>query len=437
MKTSPVFVVNLRKRTDRKEHILQQFANREEFDVTIVEAIEHDTGAVGLWKTIGVILKEMVRPEDDYVILCEDDHQFTEHYSAALLQDCISAARERQADLVCGGVSWFDNGFAVTPHLCWIEGFTGLQFTVIYRRFFDTILQAGFHEDDAADFKFAELTQNKFLILPFISVQREFGYSDVTSGNSKVGKVDFHFNSSSNKGNVIQAVCEFYESHPLEGITLSDETVYDSLTLPVYVIGAATPEHHRNVAHQFNDRSEFEVNMVLPVNAGLWLDIVAAIQMAVEAGEDLVVLCHARHMFSPAYDRNTFLKQVIIAYHHGVEILTGGLDDFDLAVPVTEEYYWVNVFAPVRFLVLNRSIFDALLSYGLSGETPVYKIFSDITKSKMTVYPLVSLPWMGTAYDGEEHMERTDPGPVIPGEKRLQLVKLMHNKFRYTLNKIL
>jgi len=49
----PTYIINLKKRTDRLEHIRKEFAHRDEFNITIFEAFEHVTGAIGLWKSIG------------------------------------------------------------------------------------------------------------------------------------------------------------------------------------------------------------------------------------------------------------------------------------------------------------------------------------------------------------------------------------------------
>ena len=57
----PTYVVNLKHRIDRKDHSISEFAGREEFDLQIITAIEHERGAMGLWQTIqGIIAKEML-----------------------------------------------------------------------------------------------------------------------------------------------------------------------------------------------------------------------------------------------------------------------------------------------------------------------------------------------------------------------------------------
>ena len=43
-KKIPTYVINLKKRPDRKEHILNEFIDKPEFEVKVVEAIEHTNG---------------------------------------------------------------------------------------------------------------------------------------------------------------------------------------------------------------------------------------------------------------------------------------------------------------------------------------------------------------------------------------------------------
>lgn len=67
---------------------------------------------------------------------------------------------------------------------------------VIFRSFFDKILNAPFTEDDCADWKIAELSNKKLVIYPFISTPKDFGYSDVSCGYDE-NKMSEYFNETS------------------------------------------------------------------------------------------------------------------------------------------------------------------------------------------------------------------------------------------------
>ena len=46
------YVINLKKTSDRRIHIQNQFNGHTEFNLNIVEAHENPVGAIGLWNTI-------------------------------------------------------------------------------------------------------------------------------------------------------------------------------------------------------------------------------------------------------------------------------------------------------------------------------------------------------------------------------------------------
>jgi len=205
-----VFAINLAHRTDRKDHIMSQFEGKPEFTLTVVPAVEHKIGAYGLWQTVRRIVESEAEKQTDYFILCEDDHTFTEHYSADVLHQCISHAAELGADLLSGGYSWFDDAIQISDYLFWANRFNGMQFTVIYRKFYQAILEADFGEGVVTDVSLSGITQNKFVMYPYISVQQEFGYSDVTSRNNEEGRVETLFNNSYQKFERLSKVRDFY-----------------------------------------------------------------------------------------------------------------------------------------------------------------------------------------------------------------------------------
>lgn len=205
-----VYAINLKKRTDRKRHIKSQFSNRAEFTLTIVEPKKHNIGAISLWETIQNIVKESMDGLEDYIIICEDDHRFTKTYHAQALNKHINEAKGKDADILLGGVSWFTDALQISDDLFWVEKFSGLQFTVIYRKFFKTILATKMKDGQAADYLISDLTQNILVISPFISTQKEFGYSDVTTKNNDDGRVNKIFRSSTKKLSYLDKVASFY-----------------------------------------------------------------------------------------------------------------------------------------------------------------------------------------------------------------------------------
>ena len=74
------------------------------FFFSVVEAIHENPGLLGLWKTMKHILKEFVKPDDNLILICHDDHQFTKDYSYETLTQSIHDAEKLNAYILLGGV---------------------------------------------------------------------------------------------------------------------------------------------------------------------------------------------------------------------------------------------------------------------------------------------------------------------------------------------
>ena len=103
----PVYVINLKERTERRQHIEEQFQGRVEFALHWIEAIEHSIGAVGLWQSMLKAVQTAIDKRDDIMIICEDDHIFTPAYNKDYLFANIIGANAQGSELLSGGVGGF------------------------------------------------------------------------------------------------------------------------------------------------------------------------------------------------------------------------------------------------------------------------------------------------------------------------------------------
>ena len=210
-----VYVPNLSIRTDRKASIEKQFKDKNEFELNILPALEHRIGAYGLWQTFMSVVRKEHDKRSEFFIFCEDDHVFTENYNREYLFERIEEADKLNADILSGGVSWMKTPVQCIRHLFWLERFNGMQFTVVYSRFYETLIQADTQEGFTTDIKISELSDNIFVMYPYISVQKEFGYSDVTSSNNKKGYVAGLFQATRNRLHMLDKVKNFYSKHTI------------------------------------------------------------------------------------------------------------------------------------------------------------------------------------------------------------------------------
>lgn len=176
----PVYIINLPERKERLAHILDEFKGKTEFEVNVIPACKDECGALGLWKSIRKVVSIAVRKDEDVIVICEDDHHFTADYSKEFLFTRIMEGYSLGADYLNGGCADFKDAFVITDHLFGMVTIRCTQFIIIYKDFYSTILEADFDENVLADVKLSELTERKMVMYPFVSVQKDFGYSDVT-----------------------------------------------------------------------------------------------------------------------------------------------------------------------------------------------------------------------------------------------------------------
>ncbi len=201
-----VYVPNLPQREDRKTSILQQFEGKKLYDVNIITPVSHPIASTSLWLTFVDAVRKEAASKTDCFIFCEDDHIFTEDYSDELLEHCIEEAKSLNADILSGGFSWYEMPVQVTGNLFWVKNFTGMQFTVVFGKFYSTILNSDIEGRHTLDLYVSTLSDDILVVSPYISVQKEFGYSDVTTKNNVQGHVDTLFEKSGTTLNILRKV---------------------------------------------------------------------------------------------------------------------------------------------------------------------------------------------------------------------------------------
>lgn len=276
-----------------------------------------------------------------------------------------------------------------------MDKFTGAQFIIVFRHFFNTILKADFNRYDAADLKISTLTNRIFFIGPFISVQKDFGYSDATPKNNVEGSIlDKLFSKSSASVQTLKKVAAFYKNRRMIN---SEEDSFENITIPTYIINiSGKPASHKQVVKEFKGRSEFDVCFIKISNGesatyGLWLSIRKIVGMAVANNDDVIFICGDNHVFTKQYSKEFLIKNIIEAHQKGTEILLGSVRRFGLAVLITKSRAWINHFFRATFIILYRSVFQKILNEPFDNNIKIDVILSDITSNKMILFPFISM----------------------------------------------
>lgn len=392
----PTYVVNLKKRVDRREHVIQEFKGRDEFQLQIVEAFEHSFGALGLWCTIRHIVMDLAPSDADYVIICEDDIAFTDHYSRESLIESINEAQELNADILLGGVSWADDAVQISETLFWTNNFSGLQFTVIFKNFIPTLKQTKLKNYNAADYYIALTSNNVLLRHPFLAIQKDFGYSDATEKNNKEGRVDSLFKYANSGLLYLSRIKNLYRSLPKDETEDLDSLAYNTITIPTYVINL--PERAERLAHikaEFADKPEFDVQVIEACKhevgaLGLWMSIRKVIEMAIANDDDVIVICEDDHQFTKDYTKEFLIRNIIEAGEDGAFLLSGGTGKFNHALPITRNRYWVGHLLSTQFMVIYKDFFQYILDESFDEKIVADLAYSRMTPHKMLLYPFIS-----------------------------------------------
>ncbi|NLR78202.1 hypothetical protein [Chitinophaga eiseniae] len=393
-KPIPTVAINLKKRADRKAHITKAFEGRPEFRLTIIDAIEDSIGAKGLWLTLQHIIRTYTT-DTEYLIICEDDHQFTEHYSFPLLTTAIHDAVSNHADVLCGGASWFNSAIQLSQHSYWTEKYTGLQFTVIFKKFYEKILHTPFYDNDAADLKISSLTDKKLFIHPFISIQKEFGYSDVTAKNNAAGRVDELFKTSEANVTTLKNIAGYYSTH--QKTLTQDEISLEGIYITTYIVKTTSGDIDQYIDRHFSDKPELVPIVIhsddkhpshLLSSATVLKNIMTA---AIATEDDAIIICDEYHQFSPAYSGGYLIRNILEAYHQGADILFGGGTDFGLVVPISEHRFWVGSVNHPQFTIIFKAAFSKILAYLNDATSPENDILSAFSSNKMVLCPFVSM----------------------------------------------
>lgn len=395
---TPIFVYapNLSFRVDRKESILSQFDGRSEFDLTIVPAIELKNGPWALWQTFYGIVEKEAAKGSPFFIFCEDDHIFTEEYSFDNLTARIEEAENLKADLLSGGMSWIKYPVQVSKHLFWVAKFNGMQFTVIFNRLYQRILDCKTTEGYVLDIHLSNLAKRKFVIYPYISVQKEFGYSDATKVLSDNRNVETFFTQSSNKLEKLWKV----KSHFAQFSKKDEDAIWQldvsNYYLPTYIVNLPERvDRRKHIEKQFANHPEFDVHIIEASRhevgtVGLWNSICKIVAEADSNKEDAILICEDDHIFTRDYNNSNFLHQVMQAASMGAQILSGGMAGMGDLVPLSRNLSWVSWFWGTQFIIIYRNAYRTILQQHFALSDTADGVLSSILTNKFVITPFIS-----------------------------------------------
>ncbi|HEY4326116.1 MAG TPA: FkbM family methyltransferase [Mucilaginibacter sp.] len=316
-----------------------------------------------------------------------------------------------------------------------MQKFSATQFIIIFRKFFSQLLEAPFNNGDNADYKLSDLSENKFFIYPFISTQKEFGYSDITTKNSQEGYVDELFANCAKCIQNIKDVGLFYKELNEKAGIESEFDDYESIIIPTYVIGlSGMPERREHIMQQFEGKTEFDVILLEAVKnkpgaLDLWQSTCKVIELAVANDDDVIIICQDDHEFTENYSKLFLIKNIIEGYRQGANILAAGIGHFLQAVPITGNRFWVDFFYNTPFIVVYRNMFQKILDEPFHESAPEDDLLSLITSNKMVLFPFISIQkeFGGSSVAQRYHNETSKL--FTSAADRLEVIRRVFNRY--------
>jgi hypothetical protein len=389
------YILNLETNIENQNSILQQFKGRDEFAINLIVFQDLQFDATGVWNKLKEIIDELEFSNDEYIVVCLDDHKFSSDYCEQSLLKLILDAQGKESDILLGGIASFNDAIQIDASLFWIDLFFGARFMVIFRRFFGVLLRSNFTENDKINLKISLLSQRIVVAFPFLSMQNELPHLEPEEHGGTDHNMSGETMHSSERLQRLIRIKDYYQ-----GINIADtenDVDINNVLIPAYVINL--PERTDRLAHikmEFEQRREFEVSIMEACKhkvgaIGLWHSIVRIIEIAKSKDEDVIVIFEDDHQFSDNYSGELLINCILKGNEFGADLLSGGIGNFRTIVPVTDVLWWIDDFWATQFIVVYSRFFQAILDESFNEGDSADGKFSEMTSNKMVIFPFVSV----------------------------------------------
>jgi hypothetical protein len=166
----PVFAINCTDRESMNQRIKLNFENRDGFLLDRLYSTEHPSSA-WVWETLTDIFKRSLGASNDFVIICNEQHVFSNQFEYKYLIKNIIEGYCQNADVLCGGI---DGGASyamkISENRFWLNSFFPLRFVVFYRKFYKKFIDNPFSESSSIFSQIANLSKGVMVIHPPVSI---------------------------------------------------------------------------------------------------------------------------------------------------------------------------------------------------------------------------------------------------------------------------
>jgi len=412
-----------------------QFENREEFCYQSID-LEPENYHFEVLNSIKQILKDPVQNEKDFLILCFNDHEFSEDYNVVTFEENIKRARDLEADVLVFGLSYFCCSIPIDENLSWVESIESAQFIVIFKRFYQTFRASFTIPNEYIQRRISRLSLSKIVQTPFFSINKNINSNGLaensdSSANGKNGSVLRTLKLS-------DTIYQYYGKlqHQIESINAVSPD--GEISIPTYIINLPERDDRRtHIIKQFQDRSEFDFKIIEAhrhsVGAiGLWITIRKIIKLAMENDDDVIIICEDDHEFTDDYAKHELFRNIFEGFQQNTDYINGGTSSINVVVPVSPTRFWVDLTRATQFMIIYKRLFEKILNYEFSKAVIADIVLSNLAENKMILFPFISKQHnFGYSDVTPQHTMDTDLVDIMfsDTERRLSQIKNAFEKY--------
>jgi GR25 family glycosyltransferase involved in LPS biosynthesis len=174
----PTYIINLKERTDRKQHVVNEVTKIPKLSYTIVDAIRDNTGTC-----FASHLKCIQLAKDNklpYVLILEDDCIFTTE-CVDVLNTAINELQSIEWDMLYLGANLNAHAYSFSKSLIKLSGAYTTHAYMVHERFYDTILNLNLDVEIDVCYSKLMTKHDIFMCDPIIAYQLP-SHSDIQHG---------------------------------------------------------------------------------------------------------------------------------------------------------------------------------------------------------------------------------------------------------------
>jgi len=418
-----------------------QFENREEFCYQLID-LEPENYQVEVLNSIKQILKDPVQNEKDFLVLCLNDHEFSEDYNVVAFEESIKRAQDLEADVMVFGLSYFCCSIPIDENLSWVESVESAQFIVIFKRFYQSFGASFTIPNENIQVRISRLSPNKIVHIPFFSINKNIDsnhFKDTSERFVNSKNAPFLRNLK-----LADTIYEYYGE--LQNLVESTNVAPpdNEICIPTYIINLPERDDRRShIIKQFKDRSEFELKIIEAhkhsIGAiGLWITIRKIIKLAIENDDDVIIICEDDHEFTNDYAKHELFKNIFEGFQQNIDYINGGTSSINVVVPVSKTRFWVDFTRATQFVIIYKRLFEKILNYEFSKDVVADIVLSNLAENKMILFPFISKQHnFGYSDVTPQHQMDTDLVDIMFSntERRLSQIKNAFEKYNSLTHK--